>query len=72
MHGDAYRKRTPSGDGVPGEDGSGLTDMDTWSKKDLVGGFGWSHIRDDGDERGEEDGEERRRGIDAAVAVGVG
>ena len=47
----------------------------TWilgPKKDLVGGFGWSHIRDDGDEGGEEDGGERRRGIDAAEAVGVG
>ena len=46
----------------------------TWilgPKKDLVGGYGWSHIRDDGE--GEEgDEEERRRGIDAAEAAGVG
>ena len=47
----------------------------TWilgPKKDLVGGFGWSHIRDDGEERKEEEGEVRRRGIDAAEAAGVG
>ena len=46
----------------------------TWilgPKKDLVCGYGWSHIRDDGDE-GEGDEEERRRGIDAAEAAGVG
>ena len=45
----------------------------TWilgPKKDLVGGYGWSHIRDDGEE-GEGD-EERRRGIDVAEAAGVG
>ena len=45
----------------------------TWilgPQKDLVGGYGWSHIRDDGEE-GEGD-EERRRGIDAAEAAGVG
>ena len=41
-------------------------------KKDLVGGFGWSHIRDDGNEGGEEDEEEGRRGVNAAEAVGVG
>ena len=40
-------------------------------KNDLVGGFGWSHIRDDGDEGGEEDEEEGRRGVDAAEAAGV-
>ena len=40
--------------------------------KNLVGGFGWSHIRDNGDKGGEEDGEERRRDIDAAEAAGVG
>ena len=47
----------------------------TWilgPKKDLVGSFGWSHIRDDGDEEGEEEGEVRRKGIDAAEAAGVG
>ena len=46
----------------------------TWilgPKKDLVGGDGWSHIRDD-TERGEGDEEERRSGIDAAEATGVG
>ena len=41
-------------------------------KTDLVGGFGWSHNKDAGREGGEEDGEERRRGIDAAEAAGVG
>ena len=41
-------------------------------KKDLVGGFGWSHIRDDGAREVEEDEEERGREIDAAEAVGVG
>ena len=47
----------------------------TWilgPKKDLVGGFGWSHIRDDGDEGAEDDEEEGRRGVDAAEAAGVG
>ena len=47
----------------------------TWvlgPRKDLVGGFGWSHIRDDGNERGEEDEQERRRDIDLAEAAGVG
>ena len=47
----------------------------TWilgPKKDLVGGFGWSHIRDDGEEGREEEGEVRRRGIDAAEVAGVG
>ena len=46
----------------------------TWilgPKKDLVGGYGWSHIRDDGKE-GEGDEEERRRDIDVAEAAGVG
>ena len=46
----------------------------TWilsPKKDLVGGYGWSHIRDDA-EGGEGDEEERRSGIDAAEAAGVG
>ena len=46
----------------------------TWilgPKKDLVGGYGWSHIRDD-TEGGEGDKEERRSGIDAAEATGVG
>ena len=40
-------------------------------KKDLVGGYGWSHIRDD-TEGGEVDEEERRSVIDAAEAAGVG
>ena len=47
----------------------------TWilgPKKHLVGGFGWSHIRDDGNEDGKEDEEEGRRGVDAAQAAGVG
>ena len=47
----------------------------TWilgPKKDLVGGFGWSHIRDDGNEGGEGNEEEGRRGADAAEAAGVG
>ena len=47
----------------------------TWilgPKKDLVGGFGWSHIRDDGEGVEEEDEGERGREIDAAEAVGVG
>ena len=47
----------------------------TWilgPKKDLVGGFGWSHIRDDGNEGGEADEQEERRGVDAAEAAGVG
>ena len=47
----------------------------TWilsPKKDLVGGFGWSHIKDDRNEGGEEDEEERRRGVDAAEVAGVG
>ena len=39
-------------------------------KKDLVGGYGWSHIRDHG-EGGEEDEEEKRSSIDAAEAAGV-
>ena len=46
----------------------------TWilgPKKDLVGGFGWSHNRGDGEDGGEAEGEERRRGIDAAETVGV-
>ena len=46
----------------------------TWilgPKKDLVGGYGWSYIRVDG-EGGERDEEERRRGIDAVEAAGVG
>ena len=45
----------------------------TWilgPKKDLVGGYGWSHIRDDA-EGGEGDEEERRSGIDAAEAACV-
>ena len=41
-------------------------------KKDLVGGFGWSHIRDDGVREVEEDEEERGREIDVAEAAGVG
>ena len=41
-------------------------------KKDLVGGFGWSHIRADGARVVEEDEEERGREIDAAEAAGVG
>ena len=47
----------------------------TWilgPRKDLVGRFGWSHIRDDGNEGGEEDEEEGRRGVHAAEAAGVG
>ena len=41
-------------------------------KKDMVGSFGWSHIRDDGaGEVGEEEGE-RGREIDVAEAAGVG
>ena len=36
-HGDAYRKRTPSGAGVPGDDRGGLTIMDTWSKERHIG-----------------------------------
>ena len=42
------------------------------TKKDMVGGFGWSHIRDEGNEEGEEDGEGRRTVIDAVEAAGVG
>ena len=47
----------------------------TWilgPRKDLVGGYGWSHIRDDGGGGEEEDGEERRRESDAVEEVGVG
>ena len=47
----------------------------TWilgPKKDLVGGYGWSHIRDDGE--GTEKGGEREQGggVDAMEAAGVG
>ena len=38
----------------------------------LVGGFGWSHIRDDGAGVEEEDQGERGRDINAVEAVGVG
>ena len=47
----------------------------TWilgPKKDLVGGFGWSHIRDDGNEGGEGNEEEGWRVVDAAEAAGIG
>ena len=47
----------------------------TWifgPKKDLVGGFGWSHIRDDGNEVGEGNEEDGRRVVNAAEAAGVG
>ena len=47
----------------------------TWivgPKKDLVGGFGWSHIRDDGEGVEEEDKGERGREIEAVEAVRVG
>ena len=47
----------------------------TWilgPKKDLVDGFGWSHLRDDGEGVEEEDEGERGRGIDVVEAVGVG
>ena len=47
----------------------------TWilgPNKDLVGGYGWSHIRDDGEGGEEEDEGERGREIDAVEAVGVG
>ena len=47
----------------------------TWilsPKKDLVGGFGWSHIRDDGEGVEEDNEGERGRVIDALEAVGVG
>ena len=47
----------------------------TWilgPKKDLVGGFGWSHIREDGEGVEEEDEGKRGREIDAVEAVGVG
>ena len=37
-----------------------------------MGGFGWSHIRDDGNEGGEQDEEEARMGVDAVDAAGVG
>ena len=40
--------------------------------KDLVGGFGWSHIRDDSANGEEEDDGQRRRVIDVAEAAGVG
>ena len=46
----------------------------TWilgPKKDLVGGYGWSHIRNN-TKGGEGDEEERRSGIYAAEATGVG
>ena len=46
----------------------------TWilgPKKDLVGGFGWFHIRADGNEGGEQDEEEGRRGVVVAEAAGV-
>ena len=41
-------------------------------KKDLVDGFGWSHIRDDGAGGVEEDEEERGKEIEVAEAAGVG
>ena len=41
-------------------------------KKDLVGGFGWSHMRDDGVGGAKEDEGERGREIDRAEAAGVG
>ena len=41
-------------------------------QKELAGGFSWSHIRDDGNEGGEQDEEEGRRGFDSAEAAGVG
>ena len=47
----------------------------TWilgPRKVLVGGFGWSHIRDDSANGEEEDDGQRRRGIDVAEAAGVG
>ena len=47
----------------------------TWilgPRKDLVGGLGWSHIRDDGEKGREEDGEAGRRGTDEAEEAGVG
>ena len=47
----------------------------TWilgPRKDLVGSFGWSHIRDDSAGGEEEDEGERRRGIDVAEAAGFG
>ena len=47
----------------------------TWilgPEKDLVGGFGWSHIRDDGEGAEERDEGERGREIHAAEEVGIG
>ena len=47
----------------------------TWilgPKKDLVGGFGWSHIRDDGEGVEKEDEGRRERENDVVEAVGVG
>ena len=47
----------------------------TWilgPNKDLVGCYGWSHIRDDGEGVEEEDEGERGREIEAVEAVGVG
>ena len=41
-------------------------------KKDSVGGFGWSHMRDDGGGGAEEDDGERGREIDATEAAGIG
>ena len=44
------------------------------SKYELVGGFGWSHIRDDGEDDGGEGGEGgvRDRGAEVEEVVGVG
>ena len=47
----------------------------TWifsPNKDLVGGYGWSHIRDNGEGVEEEVEGERGREIEAVEAVGVG
>ena len=41
-------------------------------KKDLVGGYGLPHIRDDGEGGVGDEEEERRIGIDVAEEVGVG
>ena len=47
----------------------------TWilgPRDEHVGGFGWSHIRDDGVEEGEAGDRERGEGEDEADVVGVG
>ena len=53
------------------------TGVATWTwilgpRDDLVGGFGWSHIRDDGEEGEGEEREERGEATAVEEVVGVG